>query len=205
MRDLTENAKKVLSFVSKFQTENGYSPSIPEIMRGTGIKSNRGVSIQLDRLQSLGFIHRDKQARRAIKILSSSVAEINQMVKVPLVGSIHAGEPNFAEQHIEEYFDLSMTEVHGRTDAFLLEVKGDSMTKAGFEEGDLAIVVPEPRPQNGDVVVAYIPDEEAATLKRFKNVDSYVALIPDSYNPKYKPIIGREFSIQGKVIGKLSN
>lgn len=205
MKELTENAKKVLTYISKFQSENGYSPSIPEIMRATGIQSNRGVSIQLDKLQNLGYIFRDKNSRRAIKILSIPDTVLNQMVKVPLVGSIHAGDPNIAEQHIDGYIDLSITEVNGRSDAFLLEVKGDSMTRAGYEEGDLVIVVPELRPKNGDVVVAYLPEDESATLKRFKQVDGYIALIPDSYNPKYQPIIGREFSIQGKVIGKLSN
>lgn len=205
MADLNENSKKVLNFVSKFQSENGYSPSIPEIIAGTGIKSNRGVSIQLEKLQSLGYIKRDKQARRAIKILSNPFTNVTETIKIPLVGTIHAGSPSLAEQNIERYVDVSITDVHGRSDAFLLEVKGDSMTRAGYNHGDLAIVVPESMPNNGDIVVAFFENEETATLKRFKKMDNYVVLMPESYNSEHKPIITQEVSIQGKVLGKLSN
>jgi repressor LexA len=205
MGQLTENSQKVLAFVSKFQSENGFSPSIPEIINGTGIKSNRGVSIQLDKLQGLGFIHRDKNARRAIKILSNPLTRVTETARIPVVGQIRAGQPIYAEQQIEEYRDVSITDIHGRTDAFLLRVIGDSMTRAGFNQGDLAIVVPESVPSNGDIVVAFFPDEETATLKRFKRMDNYIVLMPESYNPIYKPIITQEVSIQGKVLGKLTN
>ena len=205
MAQLTENSQKVLAFVSKFQSENGFSPSIPEIMGGTGIKSNRGVSIQLDKLQNLGFIYRDKNSRRAIKILSNPLTLVTETVRIPLVGEIRAGQPNYAQEQIEEYRDVPITEVHGRTDAFLLRVIGDSMNMAGFNENDLAIVVPDPMPNNGDVVVAFFPNEETATLKRFKRIDNYVVLMPESYNPKYEPIITQEVSIQGKVLGKLTD
>jgi repressor LexA len=205
MTNLNDNTKKVLNFVSKFQSDNGYSPSIPEIVNSTGIKSNRGVSIQLEKLQNLGYIKRDKQARRAIKILSNPFTNITETIKIPLVGVIRAGNPSLADQNIERYVNVSITDVHGRLDAFLLEVKGDSMTRAGFNQGDLAIVVPESMPNNGDIVVAFFENEETATLKRFKKMDNYVVLMPESYNSEYKPIITQEVSIQGKVLGKLSN
>jgi len=204
MDNLSKNAKKVLFFISEFQSENGYSPSIPEIMGGTGIKSNRGVSLQLEKLQSLGYIHRDKQARRAIKVLANPITQGTEKTKIPLIGEIRAGEPNFAEEHIEDYYEVSATEVHGRNDAFLLKVRGDSMTKAGFNEGDLVIVVPEEVPQNGDIVVAFMPDDDVATLKRYKKMDSYIVLLPESYDPEYKPIIEKNVKIQGKVLGKFT-
>ena len=203
MSNLTDNAKKVFIFVSKFQLKNGYSPSIPEIMEATQIKSIRGVSIQLEKLQNHGYIHRDKQARRAIKILLPPLPD-EDTVSLPLVGDIRAGMPTLAQENIEEYRDVSKSDIHGRSDAFLLRVKGDSMSKTDLNTGDIVIVAPQPVPSNGDIVVAFNPDEETATLKRFKKMDGYVVLLPESHNPEYKPIIVKEIMIQGKVIGKLS-
>ncbi|AKM82921.1 MAG: LexA repressor, repressor LexA [Candidatus Woesebacteria bacterium GW2011_GWF1_31_35] len=203
MNNLTDNVRKVFSFVTKFQSENGYSPSIPEIMRATQIKSIRGVSIQLEKLQDLGYIHRDKQARRAIKILLAPLPD-QEVINLPLVGEIRAGQPALAQENIEGYRDVSKSELHGRSDAFLLRVKGDSMSKAGLNTGDIVIVVPQPVPDNGDIVVAFNPNEETATLKRFKKMSEYVVLLPESHNSEYKPIIAREIMIQGKVLGKLS-
>lgn len=203
MNVLTDNAKKVFSFVSKFQSENGYSPSIPEIMKATQIGSIRGVSLQLVKLQNLGYIRRDKQARRAIKILLPPLPD-QEAISLPLVGEIRAGQPTLADENIEEYRDVSKSELHGRSDAFLLRVKGDSMSKAGLNTGDIVIVAPQPVPDNGDIVVAFNPNEETATLKRFKKMSEYVVLLPESYNSDYKPIIAKEIMIQGKVLGKLS-
>lgn len=204
MNKLTDNTKKVFNFVSKYQSDNGYSPSIPEIMRATDIKSIRGVTIQLEKLQNLGYIHRDKQARRAIKILLPPLPD-DEAVRLPLVGEIRAGTPALAQENIEEYREVSKSQIHGRSDAFLLRVRGDSMSKTGLNTGDIVIVAPQPVPDNGDVVVAFNPDEETATLKRFKKMDGYIVLIPESHNPEHKPIIAKEVMIQGKVIGKLSD
>lgn len=203
MSNLSDNAKKVFIFVSKFQLKNGYSPSIPEIMEATQIKSIRGVSIQLDKLQKLGYIHRDKQARRAIKILVPPLPDEDR-ISLPLVGEVKAGIPTLAQENIEEYREVAKSDLHGRSDAFLLRVNGDSMSKTGLNTGDIVIVIPQPVPNNGDIVVAFNPNEETATLKRFKKMDDYIVLLPESHNPEYKPIIAREVMIQGKVIGKLS-
>lgn len=202
MTNITDNTKKVFAFVASFQAKNGYSPSIPEIMSGTQLKSIRGVSIQLEKLQNMGYIQREKQARRSIKILLPPLPS-QDMVRLPLVGEIRAGIPTLAEQNIEEYREVPKSDLHGRSDAFLLRVKGDSMSKKGFNTGDIVIVAPQPVPDNGDIVVAFMPDEDTATLKRFKKMDGYVVLMPESYNPEYQPIIAKEVMIQGKVIGKL--
>jgi repressor LexA len=78
------------------------------------------------------------------------------------------------------------------------------MSKAGLSTGDIVIVAPQPVPDDGDIVVAFNEQDDSATLKRFKKMDDYVLLIPESHNSEYKPIIAREISIQGKVIGKLT-
>lgn len=203
MSFLTEKAFQVLNFISSFQEQNGYSPSIPEIAVGANINSIRGVSLQLDKLQKFGYIQRDKNSRRAIKILNKP-EQINSIetIKIPLVGEIKAGYNALAQENIEEYYDVPFNLLHGRRDAFLLTVKGTSMLKAGFKPGDIVIVAPQASPLNGDIVVALDPDDDTATLKRFKKMDSFVLLLPESDDPAYQPKIGREFIIQGKVIDK---
>lgn len=203
MQILTDKARAVLDFISSFQTQNGYSPSIPEIREGAKINSIRGITLQLDKLQTLGYIQREKNSRRAIKILNKpEQIDSTEMVKVPLIGVIKAGYNALVEENIEKYYDISLNLLHGRKDAFLLKVRGKSMLRAGFNPGDIVIVVPQPNPLNGDIVVALDPDDDTATLKRFKKVEDYILLLPESDDPVYQPKVGREFVIQGKVIDK---
>lgn len=203
MNQLSDRTKQVLEYIIDHQKQNGYSPSIPEIMSAVGLKSFRGVTIQLDKLQALGYIQRDKKTRRAIKILNSPEnLNSRESIKIPLVGEIKAGYNALAQENIEGYYSIPLTLLHGRRDAFLLRVQGQSMLKAGFKPGDLVIVVPQANPLNGDIVVAFDPDDDTATLKRFKKMDDYVLLLPESDSPKYQPKVGREFVIQGKVINK---
>lgn len=203
MQTLTEKSFQVLNFISFFQAENGYSPSISEIRNGAKINSTRGVILQLEKLQRFGYIRRDKNSRRAIKILTKP-GEINstETTKIPLVGDVKAGYNALAEQNIECYYDVPMNVVQGRKDAFLLRVKGTSMLKAGYNPGDIIIVVPQANPLNGDIVVAFNPNDETATLKRYKKLDNYILLLPESDDPAHQPVVGREFVIQGKVIDK---
>lgn len=203
MSVLTDKAFQVLNYIIIYQEQNGYSPSIPEIAAGAKINSMRGATLQLDKLQKFGYILRKKNERRAIKIINKP-AQINstESIKIPLIGEIKAGYNALAEQNIEAYFDVPLNLLHGRKDAFLLKVKGNSMLKAGFNPGDIVIVAPQPTPLNGDIVVAFDSDDETATLKRFKKMENYVLLLPESDDPAYEPKIGREFVIQGKVIDK---
>lgn len=203
MNILTNKAKDVLNFISSYQSQNGYSPSILEIADGAKINSRRGVTLQLDKLQAFGFIQREKNTRRAIKILNRlEQIDSTEKIKIPLVGEIKAGYNALALENIEGYFDVPFNLLHGRRDAYLLRVSGRSMLKAGFNPGDIVIVAPQQNPLNGDIVVAFDPDDETATLKRFKKMDDYVLLLPESDDPEYQPKVGREFVIQGKVIDK---
>lgn len=204
MKVLTEKTLAVLDFIIGFQDQHGYSPSISQIMSGTKSKSIRGISLQLEKLQVFGYIFRDKNSRRAITVLvKPGSSSAGQTQKIPLVGEIRAGVPSLAKENIEGYKEIPLSVLHGRKDAFLLRVKGESMLKAGFKPGDIVIVVPQPIPLNGDIVVAFNPDEETATLKRFKKMENFILLLPESDDPQYQPIIGRQFVIQGKVINKL--
>ena len=204
MRYLPSKTEKVLQIIIQFQSKNGYSPSITELKTIIGNKSTRGIVLQLDKLQKLGYIQREKNSRRAIKILSKPT-RINKetMINVPVIGEIRAGYNALAEQNIEGYEKIPLLLAKGRRDVFILRVKGTSMLKAGINPGDLAIIAPQNSANNGDIVVAFDPDDETATLKRFKRLQDYVMLLPESDDPAYQPKIGKQFAIQGRFIDLL--
>lgn len=196
--------KEAWEFIYNYQNLKGYSPTLKEIKESINLKSLRGASIQLEKLEKLGYIQRKKNSRRAIEILIEPQKQKSQdLVDVPLVGEIRAGVPLLAQENIEEYKKVPKYLLHGRSNSFLLRVKGDSMTKAGINTGDIVIIGQQNAAENGDIVAAFLPDEETATLKRFKKMQEYVVLLPESYNSEYKPIIEANVLIQGKVIEKL--
>lgn len=197
-------AQEAWKFIHNYQKLKGYSPTLREIKESINLKSLRGASLQLDKLEELGYIQRKKNSRRAIEVLIEPDQKKSQdLVDVPLVGEIRAGVPLLAQENIEEYKKIPKYLLHGRSNTFLLKVKGDSMTKAGINSGDIVIIGQQNAAENGDIVVAFLPEEETATLKRFKKMQEYIMLLPESYNSEYKPIIETDVLIQGKVIEKL--
>lgn len=214
MKTLSDRARNVLTFIANYQDQNGFSPSLSEITREVGLKSLRGASLQLESLERRGYIHRDKGARRAIKVLRppqspvSSVEKVTlpilESVKMPILGEIRAGPFSLADQEWTGEIEIPKYLLHGREDAFLLKVKGTSMNKAGYNPGDIVVFVPQSSPTTGDIVIARKVNEEEATLKRFKRIQNFIALVPES-SDAYEPIIGsdQDFEIQGRVIDKV--
>lgn len=201
---MTTKAQEAWKFIYNYQTLKGYSPTLKEIKESIHLKSLRGASLQLEKLEKGGYIQRKKNSRRAIEVLIEPEQKKSQdLVEVPLVGEIRAGTPLLAQENIEEYKKIPKYLLHGRNNAFLLKVKGDSMTKAGIKSGDIVIIGQQNSAENGDIVAAFLPEEETATLKRYKKMQEYILLLPESYNPEYKPIIETNVLIQGKVIEKL--
>lgn len=201
-----EKLNKIWHFIAQYQQEHGYSPSYSELAEVAGVTSKRGVSIQLKKLEEKKLISRSSNSRRAIKILgnpSATASTSDIFVKLPILGEVVAGEPRYAEQNNEGYLSVSLAETRGTKDAFLLKVDGNSMNKLGYETGDFAIVIPQSTAMNGDVVIAFDPENESATVKRYKRADEFILLIPESYDPKFKPIVGNGFVIQGKVLGRI--
>lgn len=201
---MSTKAQEAWKFIYSYQKLKGYSPTLKEIKESINLKSLRGASLQLDKLEKLGYIQRKKNSRRAIEVLIQPEEQKSQdLIDVPLVGEIRAGVPLLAQENIEEYKKIPKYLLHGRNNTFLLKVKGDSMTKAGINSGDIVIIGQQNAAENGDIVAAFLPDEETATLKRFKKMQEYIVLLPESYSPEYKPIIETNVLIQGKVIEKL--
>ncbi len=203
MDGLTKRQRQILNFITKEIEKKGYPPSIREIGKRMGISSLRGVTIHLDALEKKGYIKRNSSAR-SIKILPPDKETIIsvEVIKLPLVGRVAAGEPILAEENIEDWIPVPKTMVKNNRNAFLLKINGDSMIGDHIMDGDLVIVKPQPVADNGDIVVAVIDDE--ATVKRFYHRKDHICLQPA--NPKYQPIIAKEdFRINGKVIGILQN
>lgn len=198
MDELSKKQLEVLSFIKKEINKKGYPPSVREICDAVKLKSTSTVHGHLERLEKKGYIRRDPTKPRAIEILDGSSVVIPQkeMVELPIVGKVTAGQPILAEENIEDTFPVPVDFV-GNKNAFILVVKGDSMINAGIFDGDYVIVRQQSVARNGEIVVALLNDE--ATVKTFYKEKDYFRLQPE--NPYLLPIIVREVTVLGKVIG----
>lgn len=201
MQELTERQRQVLDFIKEQVREKGYPPSVREIGDAVGLRSSSTVHGHLKRLESKGYIRRDPTKPRAIEILGDEMAEsqiIEDLIAVPVVGNVTAGQPILAVENVEDYFPLPRDFASDEA-AFMLRIQGDSMIEAGILDGDYVVVRQQPNAENGDIVVALLEDE--ATVKRFFKEPDHIRLQPE--NPIYDPIITTDAQILGKVIGVL--
>ena len=166
--DLNEKQIEIFEFIKEQQLLKGYPPSVREICAAVGLKSTSTVHGHLNKLEKLGYIRRDPTKPRAIEILSNikdDALGLNQeIIPIPLVGQITAGDPILANENIEEYFPLPANLVKGN-DNFILRVKGESMIGAGILDKDYVIVDRSNYAVNSDIVVALI-NGEYATVNR---------------------------------------
>ncbi|NLL71448.1 MAG: transcriptional repressor LexA [Epulopiscium sp.] len=194
---LSEQQKKILDFLKQEILNKGYPPSVREICEAVGLKSTSTVHGHLERLEKKGYIRRDPTKPRAIEILDESfIGNRRELVNVPIIGKVTAGEPILAVENIEDYFPLPIEYVNNDT-VYMLRVQGDSMIEAGIYDHDQILVRKQHTAENGDIVVALI--EDSVTVKRFFKESNYIRLQPE--NPTMAPIILQEVNILGKVIG----
>lgn len=194
-KGLTERQELILAFITSHTQENGYPPTVREIMHAAGLNSPSSVAYQLETLISKGYISKDGMKSRTIEVQSpdDKIAPARS-VTVPLVGQIAAGSPILADQNIEEMFSLPETLV-GKGQIFSLKVKGDSMIEAGIFDGDIAVIREQKTANNGEIVAAMIDGE--ATLKTLSIKNGRVYLIPQ--NSSYAPIPFENGTILGKL------
>lgn len=206
-KKLTEKQQMIIDFVNSQVEEKGYPPSVREICKAVGFKSTSTVHAYLEKLEKEGLIHKDPTKPRALKVVQGSKASPvrniesyvsrREMVEVPIVGKVTAGQPILAVENIEDTFPLPVNFVQNAT-AFMLKVQGDSMIEAGIFDRDLVLVKQQSTAANGDIVVALIEDE--ATVKTFYKEKDHIRLQPE--NQYLDPIIVKDnLSILGKVIG----
>lgn len=196
--NLSLKAREALRQIRNWIMQYGKVPSTRDLMNAMGYKSPRSTMLLMEELLENGYLAKKEDGSfRLAKDLKGEGSA--QTVTVPLVGSVACGTPLLAEENIEALIPVSISLVRSGTKYFLLRAKGDSMDKAGINEGDLILVKQQPVANNGDKVVALVNDQ--ATVKEFHHLGEYVTLLPRSNNPKHKQIILTEdFRIQGVVV-----
>ena len=192
MRASHENQQKILDFIKSEIEEKGYPPSVREICAAVGLRSTSTVHAHLNHLEAQGLIRRDSTKPRALEVLDGSQARGRS---VPLVGRVTAGQPILAIENIEEYLTLPQS-VLGQGKMFSLKVEGESMIDAGILDGDIVVLRQQDTAENGDIVVAMTPDDEA-TLKRIFYEDGRVRLQPE--NRTMEPIYADSVTVLGKL------
>lgn len=198
--DLNTKQKMILEFIKEQIALKGYPPSVREICDAVGLKSTSTVHSHLNKLEKHGYIRKDATKPRAIEVLDGNKITFNkEILNLPLVGQVTAGQPILAEENIEEYIPFPANFIKGN-DNFVLKVKGDSMINAGILNGDYVIVNRKNTSSNGEIIVALI-HKEYATVKRFFNEDNMIRLQPE--NNFMDPIIlnHKDVEIIGIVTG----
>ena len=198
---LTERQRQILHVIEQAMQDRGYPPSVREIGEAVGLNSPATVHTHLKTLQDMGFIRRDPSKPRAIEVrfdINSEVAmERRPSRHIPLIGDVAAGTNVLAQQNVEDLIPLP-TDFTGEGELFMLRVRGDSMIEAGILDGDFVVARQQQVAENGDIVVAGIPGDEA-TIKTFKKSGKTITLIPA--NETMKPMVFDADEVQ--VFGKL--
>ncbi len=201
---LTGRQQEIWEFLAEYVGKHGYPPTVREIGESVGLASPSTVHAHLANLERAGYLRRDPTKPRALELLrdrpgaEAAPAEVH---KLPLLGSIAAGAPLLAEEHVDEY--LAVPEPLSRGgEEFLLRIRGDSMINAGILDGDIVVIRRSPDARNGEIVAALVGDDESAneaTVKRFYREGSRIRLQPE--NDALDPIYAQYVQILGKVVG----
>lgn len=194
---ITAKQQEILEYIKNEILKRGYPPAVREICEAVHLKSTSSVHSHLETLEKNGYIRRDPTKPRAIEICDDSFQMVRtEMVSIPVVGTVAAGQPILAQENIESYFPVP-AEIVPSGESFALKVKGDSMINAGIYDGDQIFVQCCSSAHNGDTVVALIDD--SATVKTFYKENNHIRLQPE--NDSMEPIIVDSCQILGKVYG----
>ncbi|HBE09445.1 MAG: transcriptional repressor LexA [Eubacterium sp.] len=194
---ISAKQEQILNYIKECILDKGYPPTVRDICFAVGLSSTSTVHSHLNSLEQNGYIRRDPSKPRAIEIVDD---EFNltrrEVVNVPVIGTVAAGQPILAEENITDYFPV-LPEFLTNNQTFMLKVKGDSMINAGILYGDTIIVEQTNTAKNGDIVVALIDD--SATVKTYYKENGHYRLQPE--NDTMEPIIVDDLMIIGRVIG----
>ena len=194
---ITDKQREILEYMKKEILNKGYPPTVRDICEAVNLKSTSSVHSHLETLEKNGYIRRDPTKPRAIEIIDENFnLTRREMVNVPIVGRVAAGEPILAVENIESYFPIPM-EYMPNAESFMLKVKGESMINAGIFDGDNILVQKCDDARNGDMVVALV--EDSATVKTFYKEGDHIRLQPE--NDTMDPIIVPDCQVLGKVFG----
>ena len=205
--ELNKREKAILKFIQRQVQNNGYPPSVREIGKAVGLSSTATVHSYLAKLTEKGYIKKETQKGRTLKLLKGTdnkeIVKENknyytgkEMVEVPVIGKITAGEPILAVENVTDTFPIPIDFV-GNSESFMLTVRGESMIEAGILNGDYILVKKQNTAKNGEIVVPLIGEE--ATVKTFYKEKDHIRLQPE--NSTMDPIIVPNCEILGKVAG----
>ena len=196
MAKLGEKQAEILQYIYDMVKDRGYPPTVREIGAAVDLSSTSTVHGHLDRLERKGMINRDPTKPRAIEITEDGLDELGATRdRIPLLGTVTAGEPILAVQEATEFFPVP-PDLQNDGDLFMLQIRGESMINAGILSGDKVVVRPQQYADNGDIVIA-MTEENEATCKRFYREKDHFRLQPE--NDTFAPIILQEVTILGKV------
>lgn len=194
---ISDKQREILEYIKAEILNKGYPPAVREICEAVKLKSTSSVHAHLETLEKNGYIRRDPTKPRAIEIVDENFnLTRREMVNVPIIGRVAAGEPILAVENIENYFPIP-AEFMPNEQTFILQVQGESMVNAGILDGDYILVEQQTTANDGDMVVALVGD--SATVKTFYKENGYYRLQPE--NDFMEPIIVSDVMIMGKVIG----
>ena len=205
--ELNKREKAILKVIEKQIMTHGYPPSVREIGKAVGLSSTATVHGYLNKLEDKGYIKRQDKKGRTLRLLKGGSGEAKktsskdfyvqkELVEVPVIGKITAGEPILAVENVTDTFPIPIDFV-GNSECFMLTVRGESMIEAGILDGDYILVKKQNIANNGEIVVALIGDE--ATVKTFYKEEDHIRLQPE--NSTMDPIIVPNCEILGKVAG----
>ena len=194
---ITDKQSQILEYIKSEILNKGYPPSVRDICQAVNLKSTSSVHSHLETLEKNGYIRRDPTKPRTIEILDDNFNLVRrEVVNVPMVGTVAAGQPILAIENIDNYFPIP-SEYMPNEETFMLKVKGESMINAGILDGDNILVKRQKTARNGDMVVALVDD--SATVKTFYKENGHIRLQPE--NDTMDPIIVDDCEIMGKVFG----
>ncbi len=184
----------VLDFINEYSEDNGFPPTVRDMCRELGIKSTATAYDYINRLRDKGLLDKAEGKKRAVAL------KCGESVRVPLIGTVTAGQPIFATENFEGFYALPTAEFRG-DNLFMLRVKGNSMIEAGIYNGDKVVVQKQETADNGEIVVAMFDDgiSEGATVKRLFKRDGKIVLHPE--NSELNDFVLDEVTILGKVVG----
>lgn len=194
--ELRDKQREIYDFLKVYTENKGYPPSVREICEAVNLRSTSTVHGHLKRLEKKGLIKRDPTKPRALEIMEMSGSK-KEMLNIPIIGKVTAGEPILATENIEDTFPLPIDYISHNEELFMLKVSGNSMINVGINDGDYAIIEKAQTAKNGDIVVALIENE--ATIKTFYKEKDHIRLQPE--NDTLSPIIVENCIILGKLVG----
>ena len=194
---ISKKQTEILEYIKSQILNKGYPPSVRDMCEAVELKSTSSVHSHLETLEKNGYIRRDPTKPRAIEIIDDNFNLVRrEVVNVPIIGRVAAGQPILAVENVESYFPIPM-ELMPNEQCFILKVQGDSMINAGIFDGDTILVEQRQTARNGDMVVALVDD--SATVKTFYREADHIRLQPE--NDSMEPIIVPDCQILGKVFG----